>query len=72
MRGTNSRESEVTPALAAASTESTDVVGDRNEIVSAPFFSDFICSGESAVTDATTSASERTSPFLTVAPAAVY
>ena len=72
MRGTSSRESAVTPALAAASIESTDVVGERNEIVRAPFFSDFICSGERAVTDATTSASEITLPLFTVAPAAVY
>ena len=38
MRGTNSSEKAVTPALAAASMESTDVVGERKEIVTAPFF----------------------------------
>ena len=42
MRGTSSKESAVTPAVAAASIESTDIVGERNEIVSAPFLSDFI------------------------------
>ena len=38
MRGTSSSEKAVTPADAAASIESTAVVGDKNEIVTAPFF----------------------------------
>jgi hypothetical protein len=42
IRGTNSRENAVTPALAAASIESTAVTGDKNEIVTAPFLSDDI------------------------------
>ena len=43
--GTNSSEIAVTPALAAASMESTAVVGDKNEMVIAPFFRLFIASG---------------------------
>jgi hypothetical protein len=68
---TSSSEIAVTPALAAASIESAAVVGERNEIVRAPFLSDFICSGVSEVTEATTSASLMTLPLLTTAPAAL-
>ena len=45
MRGTNSSENAVTPAVAAASIESTAVTGDKNEIVMAPFFKVAICLG---------------------------
>ena len=47
IRGTNSREKAVTPALAAASIESAAVTTDRNEIVTAPFFKVAICAGVS-------------------------
>ena len=71
IRGTNSREKAETPALAAASMESTAVTGDRKEIVTAPFFRLPICAGVSEVTERTTSASLMTLPLFTVAPAAV-
>jgi hypothetical protein len=70
IRGTNSSEKAVTPAVAAASIESAAVVGERNEIVTAPFFNDDICDGVRGCTERTTSAPLRTSPFTTVAPAA--
>ena len=69
MRGTNSSENAVTPALAAASMESVAVTGDKNEIVIAPFLSEDICAGVSGETLRTTSASLSTSPFTTDAPA---
>ena len=47
IRGTISSENAVTPAATAASIESTEPVGDKNEIVIAPFFNDFICAGVS-------------------------
>ena len=47
IRGTNSRENAVTPALIAASIESTAVTVDRNEIVIAPLFKVAICAGVS-------------------------
>ena len=71
IRGTNSKDIAVTLALTAASIESAAVVGDRNEIVMAPFFNDFIASGASGWTERTTSAELVTSPLVTVAPAAV-
>ena len=71
IRGTSSSENAVMPALVAASIESTPVTGDKNEIVTAPFFKDEICAGVSEVTERTTSASLMTLPLLTVAPAAV-
>ena len=56
---------------AAASIESTAVTGDKKEIVIAPFFKVAICCGVNGCTDRTTSASAKTSPDFTVAPAAV-
>ena len=52
--------------------ESTDVVGDKNEIVTAPFFNLLICAAVKGCTERTTSASLRRSPEITVAPAERY
>ena len=70
MRGTSSSENAVTPALIAASIESTAVTVDRNEIVIAPLFKVAICAALSGWTESTMSAELMTSPLTTVAPAA--
>ncbi|CAB4694260.1 unannotated protein [freshwater metagenome] len=49
--------------------ESIEPVGDKNEIVIAPFLSVFICAGVNGCTERTTSAPVNTSPDLTSAPA---
>ena len=45
MRGTDSNEKAVTPAATAAVIESAEPVGERKEIVIAPFLSVLICVG---------------------------
>ena len=53
----------------AAAIESRDPVGERNEIVSAPFFNLANTDGSSAFTESTTSAVARSTLAETVAPA---
>ena len=56
IRGNTSKESEVTFLPASALMASESLVGDKNEIVSAPDLSCEICSLASGLTVATTSA----------------
>ena len=69
IRGTNSSENAVTPAFLAAEIESSEAVGERKEIVSAPFFNLASTAGSNAFTERTTSALARSTAEETVAPA---
>ena len=64
-------EKAVTPALAAASIESSAVLGERKEMVIAPFFKAAIRAGANGATLAMTSAFTRGSPEVIVAPASM-
>ena len=58
MRGTASRENAVAPALASAAIESSALLDERNEIVTAPLLNELACWVVNGWTESTTSAPE--------------